>query len=177
MNSTLNVGPRSPLGLSFRFSHSLCDTNFVPPPVPGWRNWQTQRTQNPPRFTPRGGSTPPPGTIKSKTYNRRRPFVVQIPRQEVTAVSLSNSPIFAQVSEFHAYSILLAFFAIELDCLLEGRLLFRVLQIVRSFLSVLKRGLDSCALVLVAVAHVLARWVHKPQRIVSSVWIHVPLHS
>ena len=29
---------------------------------PGWRNWQTQRTQNPPRFTPRGGSTPPPGT-------------------------------------------------------------------------------------------------------------------
>ena len=30
--------------------------------VPGWRNWQTQRAQNPPRFTPRGGSTPPPGT-------------------------------------------------------------------------------------------------------------------
>src|SRR5580765_2323384 len=32
---------------------------------PGWRNWQTQRTQNPPRFTPRGGSTPPPGTTLS----------------------------------------------------------------------------------------------------------------
>src|SRR5947209_3484644 len=31
-------------------------------PEPGWRNWQTQRAQNPPRFTPRGGSTPPPGT-------------------------------------------------------------------------------------------------------------------
>ena len=32
---------------------------------PGWRNWQTQRAQNPPRFTPRGGSTPPPGTNPS----------------------------------------------------------------------------------------------------------------
>src|SRR5579859_3398865 len=32
---------------------------------PGWRNWQTQRTQNPPRFTPRGGSTPPPGTNRT----------------------------------------------------------------------------------------------------------------
>jgi hypothetical protein len=33
---------------------------------PGWRNWQTQRAQNPPRFTPRGGSTPPPGTIAQR---------------------------------------------------------------------------------------------------------------
>ena|SRR5579859_8048849 len=43
---------------------------------PGWRNWQTQRTQNPPRFTPRGGSTPPPGTIILCRFapNRRRLF-------------------------------------------------------------------------------------------------------
>src|SRR5215470_16904365 len=43
-----------------------CYINLNTPTVqgtrPGWRNWQTQRTQNPPRFTPRGGSTPPPGT-------------------------------------------------------------------------------------------------------------------
>src|SRR5215472_3780615 len=41
--------------ISLTVSMSYC-------PAPGWRNWQTQRTQNPPRFTPRGGSTPPPGT-------------------------------------------------------------------------------------------------------------------
>src|SRR2546426_6694282 len=29
--------------------------------------WQTQRTQNPTRFTPRGGSTPPPGTSTQDT--------------------------------------------------------------------------------------------------------------
>src|SRR5262249_1371590 len=36
-------------------------------PAPGWRNWQTQRTQNPPSFTPPPGSTPPPGTIVSSS--------------------------------------------------------------------------------------------------------------
>src|SRR5215472_10927888 len=41
------------------------------PFMPGWRNWQTQRTQNPPRFTPRGGSTPPPGT-SNFGFNRLR---------------------------------------------------------------------------------------------------------
>ena len=30
---------------------------------PEWRNWQTRGTQNPVRLTPRGGSTPPSGTI------------------------------------------------------------------------------------------------------------------
>ena len=30
---------------------------------PEWRNWQTRWIQNPVRFTPRGGSTPPSGTI------------------------------------------------------------------------------------------------------------------
>src|SRR5271166_3190832 len=39
-----------------------CAILSLPSLRPGWRNWQTQRTQNPPRFTPRGGSTPPPGT-------------------------------------------------------------------------------------------------------------------
>jgi hypothetical protein len=35
--------------------------------VPGWRNWQTRRIQNPVRFTPRAGSTPAPGTKKDHT--------------------------------------------------------------------------------------------------------------
>ena len=33
---------------------------------PKWRNWQTRWTQNPVRFTPCGGSTPPFGTIVGK---------------------------------------------------------------------------------------------------------------
>ena len=46
---------------------------------PGWRNWQTQRTQNPPGRKPLGGSTPPPGTRAQTgafnicTRNRERP--------------------------------------------------------------------------------------------------------
>src|SRR5258708_7247469 len=59
--------------------------------APGWRNWQTQRAQNPPRFTPRGGSTPPPGTNvpvaalqKSKGPDHSGPSVRD--RQELTAL-------------------------------------------------------------------------------------------
>ena len=40
--------------------------------VPEWRNWQTRGTQNPVGFTPRVGSIPSSGTIKSMTYSQRR---------------------------------------------------------------------------------------------------------
>ena len=33
--------------------------------LPEWRNWQTQQTQNLPGITPRVGSTPSSGTIRS----------------------------------------------------------------------------------------------------------------
>src|SRR5271157_3524017 len=38
---------------------ALCDTKFRSPPKPGWRNWQTQRTQNPPRLITSWGFDPP----------------------------------------------------------------------------------------------------------------------
>lgn len=52
------------------FLHDLNCANLLNVgPLPGWRNWQTQRAQNPPRFTPRGGSSPPPGTIIRSIYS------------------------------------------------------------------------------------------------------------
>src|SRR5215475_6629930 len=64
--------------ISLTVSMSYC-------PAPGWRNWQTQRTQNPPRFTPRGGSTPPPGTkqVSSQTQSSSRPCSKQLPPRRV----------------------------------------------------------------------------------------------
>src|SRR6266700_5329860 len=32
-------------------NEALCDTLKAHPPLPGWRNWQTQRTQNPSKAT------------------------------------------------------------------------------------------------------------------------------
>src|SRR5947208_12359549 len=61
------------LWFSPRANRRFYATLLSPAFKPGWRNWQTQRTQNPPRFTPRGGSTPPPGTsctpVISITYS------------------------------------------------------------------------------------------------------------
>src|SRR5450759_753238 len=46
----------------------------IPLRVPEWRNWQTRGTQNPERLTPREGSTPSSGTIKSIPFRHlRRP--------------------------------------------------------------------------------------------------------
>jgi hypothetical protein len=77
--------------------------------VPGWRNWQTQRTQNPPRFTPRGGSTPPPGTSPNPFRYRqlgritavsegRWPslvltvFAISMARDRISSVSMGRPP-------------------------------------------------------------------------------------
>src|SRR5262249_123474 len=62
--------------------------SFCSTPEPGWRNWQTQRTQNPPRFTPRGGSTPPPGTtnLHGHELGHRCPHLPQpFPAQSLQA--------------------------------------------------------------------------------------------
>ena len=40
----------------------------------GVAEWKTQRTQNPPRFTPRGGSNPPSGTSKPFINNKLHSF-------------------------------------------------------------------------------------------------------
>src|SRR6201987_163264 len=64
--------------------------------VPGWRNWQTQRTQNPPRFTPRGGSTPPPGTTSFA------PYLLTLEVTNIPQAKSSGSGIAASASEdFH----------------------------------------------------------------------------
>jgi hypothetical protein len=40
---------------SYRQNVSVGDSGFI---APGWRNWQTQRTQNPPGFGPWGFDPP-----------------------------------------------------------------------------------------------------------------------
>ena len=64
MHFSMVNAPQCTLGSVWRRPDAVCDTTNLRNPKPGWRNWQTQRTQNPPRFTPRGGSTPPPGTTQ-----------------------------------------------------------------------------------------------------------------
>ncbi len=70
---------------------------------PGWRNWQTQRTQNPPRFTPRGGSTPPPGTIRALESRgaRKWPQVRCEPRLALRNGILAGRHALFEESAFH----------------------------------------------------------------------------
>ena len=45
----------------WRVNQWLCDTlKAEPHPKPGWRNWQTQRTQNPPTLAVMGVRPPLP---------------------------------------------------------------------------------------------------------------------
>ena len=47
-------------GGRWRGQLGLCDTLNCPPIEPGWRNWQTQRTQNPPTLAVMGVRPPLP---------------------------------------------------------------------------------------------------------------------
>ena len=49
-----------------------CVCFFHLPREPGWRNWQTQRTQNPPGFGPWGFDSPSRHQLKFLSFTRRK---------------------------------------------------------------------------------------------------------
>ena len=68
--STLTYTPATRAG-RFRCQAEAAKLIRYLPSKPGWRNWQTQRTQNPPRLITSWGFDPPPGT---RTLMRGKAF-------------------------------------------------------------------------------------------------------
>ena len=75
-SATLRSGPeweRTVPAPGWQIAVSLCDTLGAPLHArPGWRNWQTQRTQNPPSFGSWGFDPPSRHQTKASKFNRLR---------------------------------------------------------------------------------------------------------
>src|SRR5581483_1430461 len=65
---TSRYAPAPQIQVNFR--HQIRCANLKLPSVPGWRNWQTQRTQNPPVLSTLGVQLPLPAPRLPLCYER-----------------------------------------------------------------------------------------------------------